>query len=449
MKTKRVLSLLLALIIVILCLSSCTPGEGGSTTTTSSAGGTAQIEKKDYVSELKLNMNSETKKQVATVKTYVDGDTTHFHVPEDVIEGGVLKARYLAINTPESTGKIEEYGKKASEFTRAKLSSAVSIILESDDDKWNRDSTDSRYLVWVWYKESEDGEYRNLNLEILQNGLAVASSTGNNRYGSVCLSALAQARAEKLNVYSGEKDPDFYYGDAVELTLRELRLNVSDYTNTKVAFEGVITRNDGRSVYIEDYDSDSGLYFGMTVYYGFGLSGAGLSIISVGNRARIVGTVQYYEAGDSYQVSGLTYRQMKPDDPNNIKKISDGHKPAFALVSAEKFASGMVTLEDGGKEYRFAELSLYTSVSMEDLTVKSIYTTSSDDSSSKGAMTITCEKDGVTVTVRTAVLTGKDGKLVTAERYEGKNISVRGIVDYYDGEYQIKVLSADDITINN
>lgn len=448
MKTKRVLSLLLALIIVILCLSSCTPGEGGSTTT-SSAGGTAQIEKKDYVSELKLNMNSETKKQVVTVKTYVDGDTTHFHVPEDVIEGGVLKARYLAINTPESTGKIEEYGKKASEFTRAKLSSAVSIILESDDDKWNRDSTDSRYLVWVWYKESEDGEYRNLNLEILQNGLAVASSTGNNRYGSVCLSALAQARAEKLNVYSGEKDPDFYYGDAVELTLRELRLNVSDYTNTKVAFEGVITRNDGRSVYIEDYDSDSGLYFGMTVYYGFGLSGAGLSIISVGNRARIVGTVQYYEAGDSYQVSGLTYRQMKPDDPGNIKKISDGHKPAFALVSAEKFASGMVTLEDGGKEYRFAELSLYTSVSMEDLTVKSIYTTSSDDSSSKGAMTITCEKDGVTVTVRTAVLIGKDGKLVTAERYEGKNISVRGIVDHYDGEYQIKVLSVDDITINN
>lgn len=448
MKTKRVLSLLLALIIVILCLSSCTPGEGGSTTT-SSAGGTTQIEKKDYVSELKLNMNSETKKQVATVKTYVDGDTTHFHVPEDVIEGGVLKARYLAINTPESTGKIEEYGKKASEFTRAKLSSAVSIIVESDDDKWNRDSTDSRYLVWVWYKESEDGEYRNLNLEILQNGLAVASSTGNNRYGSVCLSALAQARAEKLNVYSGEKDPDFYYGDAVELTLRELRLNVSDYTNTKVAFEGVITRNDGRSVYIEDYDSDSGLYFGMTVYYGFGLSGAGLSIISVGNRARIVGTVQYYEAGDSYQVSGLTYRQMKPDDPNNIKKISDGHKPAFALVSAEKFASGMVTLEDGGKEYHFAELSLYTSVSMEDLTVKSIYTTSSDDSSSKGAMTITCEKDGVTVTVRTAVLIGKDGKLVTAERYEGKNISVRGIVDHYDGEYQIKVLSVDDITINN
>ena len=448
MKTKRVLSLLLALIIVILCLSSCTPGEGGSTTT-SSAGGTAQIEKKDYVSELKLNMNSETKKQVATVKTYVDGDTTHFHVPEDVIEGGVLKARYLAINTPESTGKIEEYGKKASEFTREKLSSAVSIIVESDNENWNLDSTGSRYLVWIWYKESDDGEYRNLNLEILQNGLAIASSTGNNRYGSICLSALAQARAEKLNVHSGEKDPDFYYGDAVELTLRELRLNVSDYSNIKVAFEGVITRNDGRSIYIEDYDPDTDMYFGMTVYYGFGLSGAGLSIISVGNRARIVGTVQYYEAGDSYQVSGLTYRQMKPDDPSNIKKISDGHKPAFMPVSAEKFARGTVTLEEDGKEYRFASLALYTTVSMENLTVKSIYTTVSEESSSKGAMTLTCESDGIAVVVRTAVLTDSEGNLVTADRFEGKNISVRGVVDYYDGEYQIKVLSAGDITINN
>ena len=31
---------------------------------------------------------------------------------------------------------------------------------------------------------------------------------------------------------------------------------------------------------------------------------------------------------------------------------------------------------------------------------------------------------------------------------EGKNISVKGIVDVYDGKYQIKVLSAQDITIN-
>ena len=288
MKTKRVIALLLVLAAIFLCLASCSPkGNGDNTSSTS---GTTELVKKDYASELKLNMSSETKKQVVTVKTYVDGDTTHFNVPEDVIQGGVLKARYLAIDTPESTGKIEEYGKKASEFTKKTLSSAVSILIESDSEKWNLDSTGSRYLVWVWYKTSEDGEYRNLNLEILQNGLAAASSTGNNRYGDICLSALAQARAENLNVYSGEKDPDFYYGDAIELTLKELRLNAADYTNKKVAFEGVITRNDGRSIYVEEYDSDTDMYFGITVYYGYGLSGAGLSMIAVGNRSRIVGT---------------------------------------------------------------------------------------------------------------------------------------------------------------
>lgn len=447
MKTKRVIALLLVLAAIFLCLASCSPkGNGDNTSLTS---GTTELVKKDYASELKLNMSSETKKQAVTVKTYVDGDTTHFNVPEDVIPGGVLKARYLAIDTPESTGKIEEYGKKASEFTKKTLSSAVSILIESDSEKWNLDSTGSRYLVWVWYKTSEDGEYRNLNLEILQNGLAAASSTGNNRYGDICLSALAQARAENLNVYSGEKDPDFYYGDAIELTLKELRLNAADYTNKKVAFEGVITRNDGRSIYVEEYDSDTDMYFGITVYYGYGLSGAGLSMIAVGNRSRIVGTVQYYEAGGTYQVSGLTYRQMKPDDPSNVQKISDGHDPAFVTISADKFVSGKVTFDGDTREYSFAELAQSTTVLINGLTVKDIYTTTSDDSSSKGAMTLTCEADGVTVYVRTAVLTDKDGKVVTQETFAGKNINVRGVVDYYDGKYQIKVLSLGDITVNN
>ena len=447
MKTKRVIALLLVLAAIFLCLASCSPeGNGDNTSSTS---GTTELVKKDYASELKLNMSSETKKQAVTVKTYVDGDTTHFNVPEDVIPGGVLKARYLAIDTPESTGKIEEYGKKASEFTKKTLSSAVSILIESDSEKWNLDSTGSRYLVWVWYKTSEDGEYRNLNLEILQNGLAAASSTGNNRYGDICLSALAQARAENLNVYSGEKDPDFYYGDAIELTLKELRLNAADYTNKKVAFEGVITRNDGRSIYVEEYDSDTDMYFGITVYYGYGLSGAGLSMIAVGNRSRIVGTVQYYEAGGTYQVSGLTYRQMKPDDPSNVQKISDGHDPAFVTISADKFVSGKVTFDGDTREYSFAELAQSTTVLINGLTVKDIYTTTSDDSSSKGAMTLTCEADGVTVYVRTAVLTDKDGKVVTQETFAGKNINVRGVVDYYDGKYQIKVLSLGDITVNN
>ena len=413
--------------------------------------GEAPAEPVDYAGQLRLNMASETVKTEAVVKTFIDGDTTHFTVSGGVTDTGVLKARYLAVNTPEITGKIEEYGKKAADFTREKLSSAVSIIIESDDGRWNLDSTGERHLVWVWYEPAEGAEYRCLNLELLQNGLCIANSTANNRYGSTCMSALSQARSLKLNVYSGQKDPDFYYGDAIEMTLRELRTNLAEYNGKKVAFTGVVTMNSSNAVYVERLDAESGLYFGMSVYYGYGLSGTGLSILNVGNEVRIVGTLQYYEAGGTWQVSGLSYRMMKPKDPGNIQKLSEGHAPAYVLTAADTFANGMVTLRDetGESTFPYAELATATSIQMEGLAVRHVYTTDNEDSSSNGAMTLTCEKDGVTIYVRTAVLTDANGARVTAEAFQGKTIDVCGVVDYYDGQHQIKVLTMNNITIHD
>ncbi len=404
----------------------------------------------DYAGDIELNLNSETVKAEVTVKTFIDGDTVHFHVPTEVNASGVLKGRFLAINTPESTGKIEEYGKAASAFTRQKLESATSIIIESDDEKWNADSTGDRYLIWVWYRTDESQPYRNLNIEILQEGLAIANSSANNRYGSVCVAAINQARAYKYKVHSGQKDPDFFYGDAIELTLKELRTNISAYNGMKVAFSGVITMNDGGSVYIEDFDEETGLYYGISVYYGYGLPGAGLNILSMGNRSRIVGTVQYYEVGGTYQVSGLTYRQMVPDDPGNIQKISDGHTPAYVPTDADTFVNGTVSIvqEEGTKEFPYAELAMSTSIEMKGLTVVEVYTTDDTDSSSHGALTLTCVSEDITVTVRTSPLYDENKTLITADAYNGKSIDVRGIVDYYDGNYQIKVFSANGITVN-
>ncbi len=403
----------------------------------------------DYASQIKLNMSSNSAKAEATVKTYIDGDTTHFNVSSDLVEGGVLKARYLAINTPESTGKIEEYGKKASNFTKEKLSQATSIIIESDTDHWDIDSTGSRNLVWVWYKTEESEDYRNLNIEILQNGLALANSAANNRYGSYCTAALAQAKEQKLNLYSGQKDPDFYYGEAVELTLKELRTNIEQYNGVKVAFHAVVTKDHSNSVYVEAYDEETGSYFGISVYYGFNLSGPGLAAIAVGNEARIVGTVQYYEAGGTYQVAGLSYRQMKPDDPNNVQMLSEGNEPAFVPTSADTFVNGKIQVEteEGAESFPYAEAAMNTSISMTNLKVNSVHTTTNEDSSSYGAMTLNCEADGIPVTVRTVVLVDETGKLITEEAYAGKTIDVKGIIDYFDGQYQIKVFSAKDITI--
>ena len=182
---KKILCLLLAALFLTGCGGNTAPE---STAVPTETGATAEAPlgiAADYAVAVQPDMASDTAKQEVTVKQFVDGDTVHFHVPESVMPDGVLKARFLAINTPESTGKIEEYGKAASNFTKEKLSAATEILIESETDTWNADSTGDRYLVWVWYKAEGADEYRNLNIEILQNGLAIANNASQNQYGEV------------------------------------------------------------------------------------------------------------------------------------------------------------------------------------------------------------------------------------------------------------------------
>ena len=409
----------------------------------------------DYVAQTKLNMDSETLKQEVTVKSFIDGDTTHFFVPTSVCADGVLKARYLAVNTPESTGKIEEWGKKASKFTKEKLSGAVSIIIESDNDKWNVDSTGDRHLVWVWYKTSENEDYRLLNLELIQNGLSAVGGTNQLRYGSATTNAFLQAGKHKLNLFSGEDDPDFYYGDAYEITLKQLRTNIKLYENRKVAFEGVVTRNNNNSVYVEEYDPETETYFGITVYYGFE-TGVILNTLQVGNRIRVVGSVQYYEAGGTWQVSDVTYRPFKPNDPSNTLLVSQGHSAGNQLVDAQKFTQGKIEVEvmtsldsdeTTTKTISFAEAAMSTSVQMKNLKVTDIYTTH-NGGDNDGAMTLTCEVDGITITVRTIVLRKENGDLYTKSDFLNKTIDVTGVIDFFSGEYQIKVFTPGDIIVH-
>lgn len=420
------------LLITCLLLTAC-GSENAPTEPQTEASTEETLVHKDHAGAVALDMTSHTAKLEVTVKTFIDGDTVHFRVPADVMPEGVLKARFLAVNTPESTGKIEEYGKAASRFTKEKLSGATSIVIESENDTWNPDSTGDRYLTWVWYRTDESQPYRNLNIEILQNGLAIANSASQNRYGETCMAAIRQAKQEKQNLYSGEPDPDYYYGEAVELTLKELRTNIESYNGMKVAFNGVVTFNSGtQGVYVEDYDSETDRYYGMYIYYGHGLSGPGLNILSVGNLVRIVGSVQYYEGGGTWQVSDLTYRMMQPTDPGNIQKLESGHSPSFRPMAPE-------ALQDAA--------ALDTTVEMKGLQVLDVYTTESEKPSSDGAMTLTCKADGITVTVRTAVLYDEGGNRITAETYLGKTVDIRGVVEYYNGSCQIKVFTPNHIII--
>lgn len=409
----------------------------------------------DYASNLKLNMDSATAKLEVTVHLFVDGDTTHFNVPTDISTDGIMKVRYIAVNTPESTGQIEEWGKKASNYTREKLSGAESIIVESNDTQWHMDSSGGRFMGWVWYKPQGESEYRNLNLELVQNGLSLASGATTDLYGNTTAQAYTQAKAYKLNIFSGEKDPDFYYGGAIPVDLKTLRLNTELYANKTVAFTGIIARNSSNTVYVEAYDEETDLYYGMNVYCGY-TSGEIDNVLKVGNEVRFVGSVQYWEGGGTWQVTDIKYSAFDPDDPDNIKLIGTGNKASNRLTDPKVFTEGKVTVkvmtEFGGeptedKTFDYAALAMSTSISMENLLVKDVYVTS-NGGDNDGAMTMTCEADGVTIVVRTTVLRKEDKTLYTPQDFLGKTIDVTGIVDYFSGEYQIKVFSAKNITVH-
>lgn len=416
----------------------------------------------DYVSQLTLDTNSGTAQLDVTVKTYVDGDTTHFNTSNSIFQNGVLKARYLAINTPESTGKIEPYGKKASDFTHEKLENAAAIRVESDGNKWEADSTGGRYLCWVWYKAEKDGPWRNLNLEILQEGLAIASNTSQNRYGSTCVKALDQAKGLKLNCHSGKNDPDFYYGDAKEVTLKELRCHIASYTGVKVAFEGTVAVNSGSNgVYVQAYDAETESYNGIYVYYGFGADAYILDALKPGNVVRVVGTCTYYEAGGTYQISGLTYRRMKPNDPENTQLITQGDisEVEYTEITADDLSTRTISIDftqivDDEEQtetvtLNYSQYIYNTAVKLKNLKVQSIYTTK-NGGDSDGAMTLTCKtNDGKTVKIRTIVLKNDNGNVVTEDYFAGKTIDVKGVVESFDGEIQIKLLRLSDATILN
>lgn len=386
----------------------------------------------DYVAQLKLDLASTaTSKEEVTVYNHVDGDTTHFYSNNKLAHDGILKARYNAIDTPESTIKVEEWGKAAANFTKSKLESAESIIIESVNKDFEYDSTGERVICWVWYKPEGSADYRLLNLEIVQEGYSMVKNAGATEYGKVIADAYQQAIREKLRLNGTEKDPDYYYGDAQNITMRELRTNLETYKGTKVSVEGLVTRISGSTAYAEDYDEETGEVYGIQVYMGF----ESYSMIKVGNVVRFIGTVQLYETANTWQIAGLTYMAMKPDYKDNLKLISEGNDVVATKITYEDIQTRKDNL-------------LANNVAIDDLTVTSIYTTSQGDSA--GAMTLTCkDRNNNVIIIRTIVLKDAEGNIITEEYFANKNISVTsGIFDQFDGEYQIRVFGLANIIIN-
>ena len=140
---------------------------------------------------INLNVVSASEKEEVTLSKCVDGDTAYF-----ILNKKEIKTRFLAIDTPESTNKIEEYGKEASNFTCSALESAKKIEIEYDS---NSDKTDKydRHLVWVFV----DGTL--LQDEIIKEGLAeVAYLYDDYQYTSILKQSEDIAKNNKLNIWS-------------------------------------------------------------------------------------------------------------------------------------------------------------------------------------------------------------------------------------------------------
>ncbi len=92
-----------------------------------------------------------------TLGRLIDGDTAWFKFSNKQ----EYKARFLFIDTPESTKTVEKYGKEATNFVRKQLTSADKIEVEFDQKRYDHYD---RLLVWIWITK---GNKRELLQEVI------------------------------------------------------------------------------------------------------------------------------------------------------------------------------------------------------------------------------------------------------------------------------------------
>jgi len=140
-----------------------------------------------------FNINAYQREEV-TLNKCVDGDTAWFNLNDEVI-----KTRFLAINTPESTNKIEEYGKEASEFTCELLENSTKIEIEYDENSDKLDKYD-RHLVWIFV------DNKLLQQKLVENGLAeIKYVYGDYKYLDILNESLVIAKKNKINMWKNNE----------------------------------------------------------------------------------------------------------------------------------------------------------------------------------------------------------------------------------------------------
>lgn len=378
---------------------------------------------------------------VVTVVQYVDGDTTIFRT----LNGHKITVRYQGIDTPESTYKVEAWGFAASNFTREKLENAETIVLQTENGlpgKDNADSTQKRYLAWVW----ADG--RLVNLEIVECGLA-NSKASTTQYADYFTAAVKPLTSARVRIY-GEKDPDFDYSTGYEtMSLKEIRekygseeaINKELDKGKRVKISGVITRKNGvSSAYLQQtgVNEETGELetYGVYLYGGYDENhklGVGYSVI-------ITGQIGYYSG--SLQITNVTrthvtIQNMNSKDSLTIEEVDD----LKSYISDEQKVGNIIKITTP-------------------ITITRYYDATAVDSDATTLSGTYVDKNGVTQTIDIRIdasitLLDENGERITSGKYfNGKTFaSLICIVGYYDpsqdnvhnGKIQLMLTQMSDI----
>ncbi len=168
----------------------------------------------------------------ATLVSVTDGDTANF----TTLDGTYLKCRFLGINTPESTAKVEAWGVKASKWMASVFEKAVDFCLVCDADTYGTvDSSGSRALAFVWYKTSADdathpNTWRLYNLECIEQCYSKNQLFTDSSLNYLDSFLAAEERGTKCGgrIY-GQNDPDFVGSTTViEVTCYYVRHHFSE-----------------------------------------------------------------------------------------------------------------------------------------------------------------------------------------------------------------------------
>lgn len=342
MKLKKIVLTALSILFASVTLASC-------------GGGSAQEETEliDYVhtsEEVRLRLDYKDRNFLTdgigevTLSMAIDGDTAHFK-PKNGSTHDLIKSRFYGVDTPESTGKVENWGATASNFTKTKLKEAKTIVITSTSlNEYvapETDSTGSRYLSMIWISNEENANYKDLvllNLWLVQEGLSYVKGLQKfPEFSETFLAAESQARDNKLCLFSDEKEEGFNDGDYETTSLLDLKnevvlslkdpTHVNKYNNQRVRVRGTVAGYSGNMLYLQypflNEETGETEYAGVNIFCG--MTSIHSRYTTPNTFIEVCALAQDNE-NFGFQLSGVyDFPKIPNSDPNSTKVI---YKPS-------------------------------------------------------------------------------------------------------------------------